>query len=101
MLIDLLCITIICVFIIDFSGIIESLESFIGKLFNIKSPQVPKPFSCSLCMTFWLGLLYVCLNNLTIFNIMLVCLFAASTQLLYNLIQVIYININKLLEKIS
>lgn len=38
--------------IIDLSGIIDSLDTLLSKVLKTKA-RVPKPFSCSLCMTWW------------------------------------------------
>ncbi len=38
--------------VIDLSGIIDSLDTFLTKVLKTKA-RVPKPFSCSLCMTWW------------------------------------------------
>jgi hypothetical protein len=45
-------IQIIAVFIIDLSGILDQTERLTGK-------KIPKPFSCSLCMTWWANLIYL------------------------------------------
>lgn len=64
-LIYLLCISISMSFLIDYSGIIESFESFVRKCSSgsLKFFKVPKPFSCSLCMTFWIGLTLLILES--------------------------------------
>ena len=57
--------SLIIVFIIDVSGFIDSVKSAIYKLLfgkNAKySPFSLKPIDCSLCMTFWVGFLYLAL----------------------------------------
>lgn len=52
-------------FLIDYSGIIDSFESFVQKhsTGSLKFFKVPKPFSCSLCMTFWTGLTLLVLES--------------------------------------
>ena len=84
---NLFLIAVICVFIVDISGVIDSLKSAIkwlltnGKMKN--SNYDLKPLSCSLCMTFWIGLIYLlCTSNFTISYIAFVCLLSASTGLL-------------------
>lgn len=64
-LIWLLCISMFFSFLIDYSGIIDSFESFIQKHSTglLKFFKVPKPFSCSLCMTFWTGLILLILES--------------------------------------
>lgn len=75
-LVDLLLLTIIICFIIDISGFInDGIKPLIAKIINRNSiikinPEsinIPKPFSCSLCMTFWCGLIYLLFtHNFTI-----------------------------------
>lgn len=60
-------IVLIVSYIIEYSGIVLSIKKFIWKLLNGK--QVPfqffqlKPFDCSLCMTFWIVLIYLLFNS--------------------------------------
>ena len=86
-ILNLFLITFIVVFIVDVSGAVDSLKSGIkwlltnGKMKN--SNYDLKPWSCSLCMTFWIGLIYLlCTSNFTISYIACVCLLSASTGLL-------------------
>lgn len=52
--------------VIDLSGIIDSLDSLLSKVLGVKA-HVPKPFSCSLCMTHWTGLIWLlCTGKLTL-----------------------------------
>lgn len=64
-LVYLLCISMFFSFLIDYSGIIDSFESFVQKHSTglLKFFKVPKPFSCSLCMTFWTGLILLVLES--------------------------------------
>lgn len=83
---DLLFITIIIVFIVDLSGFSETLKEWLsGWLTNgriITTKYHLRPFTCSLCLTFWTGLIYLlATGSLSIPYICLVCLLAliAST----------------------
>lgn len=80
-------ITFVVVFIVDVSGAIDSLKSALkwvltnGKMSH--SDYRLKPFDCSLCTSFWVGLIYLlCTGNFTIQYISYVCLLSASTGLL-------------------
>jgi len=82
MILKLLYLAIILVFIIDYSGVIGSIEDFVSRgLFHSKTRfHIPKPFSCSMCMEWWSGLIYLLvIHEFTLFNVMLVALMAAST----------------------
>ena len=66
-LINLTLITAIVVFIVDISGAVDSLKSGLkwiltkGKMKN--SDYQLKPLDCSLCMTFWSGIIYLLITN--------------------------------------
>lgn len=87
---NLLYIAIILVFIIDYSGFIPTIEeAFSKRILHSKFKfHIPKPFSCSLCSTFWAGLIYIlCISEFNLFNLVLVCLVAASTIVLSELLE--------------
>ena len=79
----LLLISLIIVYIIDISGVVDE---FIRPLV-IRALKLPKnanlklkPISCSLCMMFWVGLIYLlAVHAFTIFNIAYVCLLSFLT----------------------
>ena len=102
MIIDLICMTFIMVFIIDISGVVEHLENFLTKLLKSKFQlHIPRPFSCSLCMTFWSGIIYIiCNDEFSITSIAIVCLCAMLSSTVNDVINVIINNIKKLLNKI-
>lgn len=86
MIIDLILIQLIIVFIIDLSGAVESFKLFISKILTKGKIQTTnfdlKPFTCSLCSTWWIGLIYllVC-HSFTIPYIALVALLSYLTPL--------------------
>ncbi len=57
-MIDLLIITLILVYILDLSGLIGEMERILQKRLKRKV-VIRKPWSCSLCMTFWTGIAYL------------------------------------------
>lgn len=80
---DILLIACCYVFILDVSGAWDELSARVKALLThgmIKTPFELKPFSCSLCMTFWTGLAYLLVvHRLTIPNAAYVCLVAYLT----------------------
>lgn len=88
MILDLFLITIIICFIIDISGIIESIEWWLSKWLKVNC-KIPKPFSCSLCMTFWIGLIWISIFDFTLLNFVYVCLFATLSEQISNFIIII------------
>lgn len=66
-MLELFIITVIIVFIIDLSGALDSFKHSIWKmLFKVipyKEDWRLKPFDCSLCMTWWIGLIYILITS--------------------------------------
>lgn len=91
-IITLLLITFSVVYIIDFSGIITDLSKYIwiqthpNQVYKYK--QIGKPFGCSVCMTFWLSILYCIfgLNICIIYSISIGCGLSLSTNIFKNII---------------
>ena len=86
MIIDLILIQLIIVFIIDLSGAVESFKLFLSKILTKGKIQTTnfdlKPFTCSLCMTWWTGLIYLLIcHSFTIPYIALVALLSYLTPL--------------------
>lgn len=56
--INILCLALVVIYIVDISGIVDSLKWALGRWLNIKVGRL-KPIDCSLCMTWWVGLIYI------------------------------------------
>lgn len=102
--INLILIQIIAVLIIDQSGFIQSIEDGLSKWLNIKKAHIPKPFSCSLCTTFWAGLIYLLVaHTLTlpyIAALLLIAVMSSVTNDLIYLLKDILTTIINLLNKL-
>ena len=86
MIIELILIQLIIVFIIDLSGVVESFKLFLSKILTKGKIQTTnfdlKPFTCSLCSTWWIGLIYLLIcHSFTIPYIALVALLSYLTPL--------------------
>ena len=109
MLIRLLLITLIIVFIVDISGAIEHLVyPLVKRILKIpKTSRIEIPLiSCSLCMTFWIGLIYiVCMREFTLLNLFFVCICAFLTPHIKDLFilvrDTLTIISNKIYDKLS
>ena len=103
MILNLFLIAFICGFIIEYSGFVSNAEEILTKLTKSKfKVHIPKPFSCALCSTFWIGLIYICVTDtFTFLNLALVCIAAASASLLSNSLVLIRELLNKLIEKLT
>lgn len=56
--IDLLLIAVITIYIVDLSGFTESWRAALTRLLKAKELKPIKPFDCSLCMTWWMCIIY-------------------------------------------
>ena len=90
---DIVLIAVIYVFGIDVCGFWQTLSSGLKRLMTggrMHQPFDLKPFSCSLCMTFWTGIVYLLATHaLTIGHLAYVCLVAMLTPRIYDLLLVV------------
>lgn len=56
--INIICLALVVIYIVDISGIVDSLKWTLGRWLNITVGRL-KPIDCSLCMTWWVGLIYI------------------------------------------
>ena len=61
-LLNVIFIQIIVCYIIDLSGVIQSMEEGLSKLLKFKC-VIPRPFSCSLCSGWWINLIYLIITH--------------------------------------
>lgn len=84
MILELLLLTVIVCFVVDISGFIDTIKNLIWKwVFNGKREYREfrlKPLDCSLCMSFWIGIIWISIFEFTLFNLLFVCLFAALSE---------------------
>lgn len=98
MWLKLLILTSIIVFIIDLSGFIDEVEKILSKWLKAKV-LIPKPFSCSLCISWWIGLLYLLIyGKFTIIWIGYVALLSLLTTTIYNGLLMIRDLLNKIID---
>lgn len=98
---NLILIALVSVLIIDISGFIESLKLLISKWLtksNLQSTQYRiKPFDCSFCMTFWVGLVYTIVtgsfNLVTLAAILLIAFMTEPIKQLLLLVKDLLIKI--------
>lgn len=89
-LIDLLLISIILVFIIDLSGFTQSVQHGLKRFLKTNKDIVIKPFMCSLCMTFWTGIIYaLIMHSFTIPILAFITLLAFMTPVIRDILKLI------------
>lgn len=79
-LIDLILIQIICVNIVDISGVVSHIENAIARMLSLKRVSIYL-LNCSYCVTHWLCVVYLLFNgalSLKTYAIVLVLCFLTS-----------------------
>lgn len=100
---NLLLLTIIICFIIDLSGIVQSIKGLITrKILRFRNVELSiKPFDCSLCMTWWVGLSYIlCIGEFGILGVFLVAMFSFMSSNITVLLIAIKDLVGSLINKI-
>lgn len=80
MLIDLILIQIICVNIVDISGVVSHIENAIARMLSLKRVSIYL-LNCSYCVTHWCCVIYLLFNgalSLKTYAIVLVLCFLTS-----------------------
>lgn len=95
---DILLLSLVVIFIVDLSGFTETWLAALSKWLG-RTVRSVKPFSCSLCMTWWCGLAYAIITK-TI-SIPIVAYIAALSYFSFTISQVLIFIHEKLLEWIS
>ena len=101
-IIDLILVALVTIYIVDLSGFTETWLSFLSYYKGRKITEL-KPFSCSLCMVWWVCLIYAAIvGNLTIPVVALIALISFLSipcgQLLMLIREAILKVINKLMD---
>ena len=98
--IDLLMVAVITIYIVDLSGFTETLLKFISAYKGRKITEL-KPFSCSLCMVWWVCLIYAAIvGNLTIPVVALIALLSLMSVPLGQLLILLREGFIKLVNKL-
>ena len=96
--IELLALAFIVVYIVDETGIVDSLKTLIKRWLNVKSDITLKPLDCSLCMTHWVCLVYVLIfGHLSIFVYLYILFLSCNTDNIYAMIQ----KVNEVISKFT
>ena len=102
---NLLIIQLIVCFIVDLSGVMDHIKKWIWKWLKSGKPYKDfelKPFTCSRCMGWWTGLIFIiCTGHFTIPMIGYVALLSLMASTLSNLLQLFKDILDFILWKIS
>lgn len=90
-LLNLLIIQFLLVFILDYSGAVDELFTpLVKKITGAKIGHLGKPWSCSLCQTVWLGMLYLlCVGHFTFPYLAALAALAALTPVTLSVIHLV------------
>lgn len=94
------------VFVLDISGFWVEFSTWLSRFLLPKgmkpAPFELKPFSCSLCMTFWTSLVYViCIGEWSVLMMAYICLMAWLTPIIKDGLITLSNLINKLINRIN
>ena len=97
---ELLLITLMIVYIVDISGAIEEMvEPMLARILKVRGVRLRKPWNCSRCLTFWIGMLYLLVTwTISIPYMAYVCLLSMLTPFFNNLLLMLYEKLNKLTD---
>lgn len=99
-LIDLILIQIICVNIVDISGVVGHIENAIARALKIKSVSIHL-IECSFCINHWVGLLYLLLTgSLSLETYCFVLILSFFTTVTKELMYCVRDNIIKVINKL-
>ena len=87
----LLTIQVIMVLLIDVTGVVEDLLTpLVRWITGAKVGSIGRPLSCSLCMTFWTGVIWLlCTGHFGLVNLMLLLLLACTTNITLTLFHLV------------
>lgn len=101
MLLDIFSLTFIVVFIVDISGIVDAIKSFLSHFIGRRVQHLP-PIDCSLCMTFWACLVYIiATGHFNIGGLAIVCAASAAASIVHSAIRLVADIIAKLFQTIQ
>ena len=65
--IDLILVALITIYIVDISGFTDSWRNALSRWLNLEQMKPLPPFDCSLCMTWWVCLVYaLCVGQISL-----------------------------------
>jgi len=96
LIVNLILIAVIAVIIIDMSGIVPSIRAAVARFLTKHGRPTAaenvriKPFDCSLCMTFWVGLGFMIgSRSFSLCGLAVLCLVALSTTIIDDLLTLV------------
>ena len=92
--------TVIVVIVVDISGFVDSIKTFVGKVLSINNVSL-KPLDCSFCVNWWLSLGYLVITNeLNLTTVMVTLLLSTMTPIVKDAIYLVRDLLGKIINKI-
>lgn len=100
--VELLIIAMVVCYVVDITGVVDSIKRLIWKW--LKGSEYKdflfKPFDCSLCMVFWVCLIYSFFNGIDIWVFGYICLLSMMSEVITKLLTLARVALNKIEDKI-
>lgn len=99
----IICIAVIVVFVVDYSGVVENVKKMLWRWVKGNKVYIPfsvKPFDCSLCLTFWIGLIYLLVMGISLMGLMELVLCCVCTGFIYDVMIVIRTGLKWITDKV-
>ena len=104
-MIECFCIMVCMVLVIDQFHFVDEITTIVcGWMTNgkIRKPLHIKPFSCSLCSSFWLNLIYItATHNLTIPMVLYILVLSWLTPVINDILTLVIMTIKRILGKLD
>lgn len=100
-LIELLMLAIIVVYVVDISGFTQTWKGYLWRKFKVSQDRIIKPLDCSLCMTWWCGIIYLLIyRQLTIPMVAYVAILSVMSVPIGQLIILIRESVTRVISKL-
>lgn len=100
-LINLVCLDLVIVFIVDVSGAAAGFRRWVNARRNRPEDAPVPPFDCSLCMTWWAGLAYSLFSGFSLPRLAAVAVLAAVARQMGDMLFIIREGLTLLVNKLS
>lgn len=71
--VNMLLLAFIVAFVVDYSGAVYAFREWFNRITGRPEGSSIKPFDCSLCLTFWTGIVYVLISGVSVPRLAFVC----------------------------
>ena len=92
----------VVVYVVDISGFTESWRDALARALHVRELRPLKPFDCSLCMTWWVCLIYpICVGQFSLLTMLVAAVLSMLSRTIGAACIFITEGLNWLLDKIT